>query len=36
MEHLGNQVHLVNKNDDKSFEVLQDALLSEEDGKLSI
>ena len=33
---LDDKTIVVNKNDDKSFEVLQDALLSEEDGKLSI
>ena len=33
---LGDKTIVVNKNDAKSFEVLQDALLSEEDGKLSI
>ncbi len=33
---LDDKTIVVNKNDDKSFEVLQDAFLSEEDGKLSI
>jgi len=33
---LDDKTIVVNKNDAKSFEVLQDALLSEEDGKLSI
>ena len=33
---LDDKTIVVNKNDDKSFEVLQDALLLEEDGKLSI
>lgn len=33
---LDDKTIVVNKNEDKTFEVFQDALLSEEDGKLSI